>query len=62
MGEFVGKVVLRAVFVDRDGVLNRAIVRDGHPYPPATLEALEILPGVPEAVRKSVIQAILSLA
>jgi len=42
----------RAVFVDRDGVLNRALVRDGRPFPPATLEALEILPGVPEAARR----------
>lgn len=33
----------RAVFLDRDGVLNRAIVRDGKPYPPASLEALEIV-------------------
>jgi transaldolase len=41
----------RAVFLDRDGVLNRAIVRDGRPHPPATPEALEILPGVPEACR-----------
>jgi D-glycero-D-manno-heptose 1,7-bisphosphate phosphatase len=32
----------RAVFLDRDGVLNRAIVRDGKPYPPASLEELEI--------------------
>jgi D-glycero-D-manno-heptose 1,7-bisphosphate phosphatase len=42
----------RAVFLDRDGVLNRAVVRDGRPYPPAALEALEILPGVPGAVRR----------
>jgi D-glycero-D-manno-heptose 1,7-bisphosphate phosphatase len=42
----------RAVFLDRDGVLNRAIIRDGRPHPPATLEAFEILPGVPEAVRR----------
>ena len=42
----------RAVFLDRDGVLNRAVVRDGRPYPPATLEVFEILPGVPEAVRR----------
>ncbi|HEY4740193.1 MAG TPA: HAD-IIIA family hydrolase [Candidatus Acidoferrales bacterium] len=41
----------RAVFLDRDGVINRAIVRDGTPHPPATLEELEILPGVPEALR-----------
>ena len=25
----------RAVFLDRDGVINRAIVREGKPYPPA---------------------------
>ncbi len=42
----------RAVFVDRDGVLNRAVVRDGRPYPPSTLESLEILPGVAEAVQR----------
>ncbi len=42
----------RAVFLDRDGVLNRAIVRDGRPYPPQTLEAFEILPGVAEAARR----------
>jgi D-glycero-D-manno-heptose 1,7-bisphosphate phosphatase len=32
----------RAVFLDRDGVLNRAVVRDGHPYPPARLEDFEV--------------------
>ncbi len=37
---------LRAVFLDRDGVLNRAIVRSGKPYPPASARDLEILPGV----------------
>lgn len=40
----------RAVFLDRDGVINRAIVRDGKPYPPADLSALEILPGVSDAM------------
>ena len=40
----------RAVFLDRDGVLNRAIVRDGKPYPPAHVGELEILPGVAEAL------------
>jgi D-glycero-D-manno-heptose 1,7-bisphosphate phosphatase len=34
---------VRAVFLDRDGVLNRAIVRDGKPYPPASLAELEIV-------------------
>lgn len=41
-----------AVFLDRDGVLNRAVVRDGRPYPPQDLGSVEILPGVPEAIRK----------
>lgn len=38
--------------MDRDGVINRAIVRDGKPYPPASLAELEILPGVQEALEK----------
>ena len=41
-----------AVFLDRDGVINRALVRDGKPYPPAGLEEFEILPGVVEACAK----------
>jgi D-glycero-D-manno-heptose 1,7-bisphosphate phosphatase len=32
----------RAVFLDRDGVLNRPCVRDGHPYPPANVEEFEL--------------------
>jgi D-glycero-D-manno-heptose 1,7-bisphosphate phosphatase len=39
-----------AVFLDRDGVLNRAGVRNGTPYPPASLQDLEILPGVAQAL------------
>ena len=42
----------RAVFLDRDGVIDRAIVRDGKPYPPASMEELEILPGVGEALAR----------
>ena len=42
----------RSVFLDRDGVINRAIVRDGKPYPPTNLVELEILPGVHEALEK----------
>jgi len=43
---------IRAVFLDRDGVINRSVVRDGKPYPPASLDALEILPGVPQALKR----------
>ena len=39
-----------AVFLDRDGVLNKAIVRNGKPYPPASLTEFEILPDVKEAL------------
>ena len=42
----------RAVFLDRDGVLNRAVVREGKPYPPRDLSEFEILPGVPEATQQ----------
>jgi len=42
----------RAVFLDRDGVLNRAVVRDGKPYPPADVAEVEVLPGVVEALRR----------
>jgi D-glycero-D-manno-heptose 1,7-bisphosphate phosphatase len=41
---------IRAVFLDRDGVINRAIVRDGKPYPPATVAETDILPGVSGAL------------
>ena len=41
----------RAVFLDRDGVVNRAFTRAGKPFPPATLAEFEILPGVAQAVR-----------
>ncbi len=42
----------RAVFLDRDGVLNRAEVRGGHPFPPASAEEVVVLAGVPEACRR----------
>jgi D-glycero-D-manno-heptose 1,7-bisphosphate phosphatase len=47
----IDRVGRRAVFLDRDGVLNRAFVRNGKPYPPSSLEELEILPGISEACR-----------
>ena len=40
----------RAVFLDRDGVLNRSMVKDGRPYAPTSLDEFELLPGVIEAV------------
>lgn len=39
-----------AVFLDRDGVINRSEVRDGKPYSPRQLEDFCLLPGVPAAI------------
>ena len=41
----------RAVFLDRDGVINEAKIVDGKPYPPVSIEEFIILPGVAEACR-----------
>ncbi|MCX6631539.1 MAG: HAD family hydrolase [Candidatus Solibacter sp.] len=43
---------MKAVFLDRDGVLNQSIVRDGTPHPPAGLEQLAIYPDAAEALRR----------
>lgn len=40
----------QAVFLDRDGVLNEAVVRNGKPLAPATLSELQIPPGTKEAL------------
>lgn len=44
--------VNRAVFLDRDGVINQAVIRDGRPYPPASPDALLVLPGVAGALTR----------
>ena len=40
----------KAVFLDRDGVLNKAFVRNGRPYPPSNIREFEIIDGVKEAL------------
>jgi len=42
----------RAVLLARDGVLNRAVMRDGKPHPPSTLAELRVLSGVRDACRR----------
>ena len=44
--------VTKAVFLDRDGVINRFFLRDGVPRPPAGLDELEIYPDAAEALRR----------
>ena len=41
-------VARRAVFLDRDGVINRVAVRNGMPYPPSHVEAFELYDDVRE--------------
>jgi D-glycero-D-manno-heptose 1,7-bisphosphate phosphatase len=43
---------VRAVFLDRDGVINRALERDEKPYPPRCLAEFEIYPEVSAACAK----------
>jgi DJ-1 family protein len=38
-----------AVFLDRDGVVNASVVRNGRPFPPQTLEEFVLLPGATDA-------------
>lgn len=42
----------RAIFLDRDGVINKVKVVDGKPYPPLSIDEFIIFPGVAEACRK----------
>jgi D-glycero-D-manno-heptose 1,7-bisphosphate phosphatase len=42
----------RAVFFDRDGVLNDAVVRSGHPFPPASVDELRIDPAAPVLISR----------
>lgn len=42
----------RAIFLDRDGVINYAVVRNGKPFPPATLEDFVYIPGVEDSIKK----------
>ncbi|HUL90796.1 MAG TPA: HAD family hydrolase [Burkholderiales bacterium] len=40
----------RAVFLDRDGVINQSVVRDGKPYPPDSPAEMRIIAGVQESL------------
>jgi len=50
MGEH--EVSQRAVFLDRDGVLDRPVVRGGLPFPPANLAEFQLYPVVLEGCRQ----------
>ena len=41
---------MRAVFLDRDGVISQAVVRNGKPYPPASLDEVKLVANVVESL------------
>jgi D-sedoheptulose 7-phosphate isomerase len=41
----------RAVFLDRDGVLNRAILKDGKPFPPSNEDEFQLAPYAQSALQ-----------
>jgi D-glycero-D-manno-heptose 1,7-bisphosphate phosphatase len=43
----------KALFLDRDGVLNANLVRDGKAYAPRSFAEFQLLPGVEAAVRRA---------
>jgi D-glycero-D-manno-heptose 1,7-bisphosphate phosphatase len=42
----------RAVFLDRDGVLNKAFIRNGKPYSPDTVDEMVIVPDAAQALNR----------
>jgi D-glycero-D-manno-heptose 1,7-bisphosphate phosphatase len=50
-----------AVFIDRDGIINKVFIRNGLPYPPKNIEELTILDGVTEAIKKLKLNDILPI-
>jgi histidinol-phosphate phosphatase family protein len=42
----------RAIFLDRDGILNQPLIRNQRPYAPSDLGELKILPGAETALRR----------
>ena len=42
----------KAIFFDRDGVINASVVRERKPYPPDSLQELVIMDGVKEGLLK----------
>ncbi len=39
-----------AIFLDRDGVLNFPLLKNGKPFPPSTIQEFKLMPGVEEAI------------
>ncbi len=42
---------MKAIFLDRDGVINKLVIREGKAQAPYTLEEFELFPGVEAALK-----------
>lgn len=42
----------KAVFLDRDGIINRAIIEKGKPYPPLRISKVYSIEGIKEVIEK----------
>ena len=40
----------KAVFLDRDGVINKTFIKNGFPFSPSSFDEFEILPGVKKSI------------
>jgi D-glycero-D-manno-heptose 1,7-bisphosphate phosphatase len=43
---------VRAIFLDRDGVINQAVVRNGKPYPPASPDELKLAANAADSLQQ----------
>lgn len=43
---------VRAVFLDRDGVINEPVIRNGKPYPPADVHHVKLVAGAAESLQR----------
>ena len=50
-----------ALFLDRDGVVCRALVHGGKPFPAQSVQELDILPGVKEALQSAGAQGLVRI-
>ena len=44
------KSMRKAIFLDRDGVINKTFIKNDLPFSPPSFAELEILPGVKESI------------
>jgi D-glycero-D-manno-heptose 1,7-bisphosphate phosphatase len=43
---------VRAIFLDRDGVINEAVIRNGKPYPPASTDNVKLVANAAELLQQ----------